>query len=67
MLQFLPQNGRVDAKFLRDLMRQFVAYDSAGNTLDVRQQIIQRLYFAFGTANGELASGALDQVIKITL
>src|SRR3984893_11201797 len=67
MLQLLPQNGGVDAEFLRDLVRQFVAYDSARNSLDVWQQVIQRLHLALGAANGELALSALDQVIKITL
>ncbi len=67
MLEFLPQNGGIDAEFLRDLAGQFVAHDPAGHSLDMRQQIIQRLHFALSTANGELVLGALDQVIEITL
>src|SRR5579863_9255254 len=67
MFEFLPQNGRIDAEFLRDLTGQFVAYDPAGHALDMRQQVIQSLHFSFCATNRELALGALDQVGEITL
>ncbi len=67
VLQFLPQSAGIDAQFLRDFLRQFVADDSAWNALDVGQEMIHRLLFALGTAHGKLGAGAFDQVVEIFL
>ncbi len=67
MLQLLPQYAGIDAQFLRDLLRQLVADDPAGHALDVGQQMIHGLLFAFAGADGKLCAGSLDEVVKIFL
>ena len=67
MTEFLAQDGGVDLEFLRDLLREFVAHDAAGDALDVRQEIVHRFVFAFGAADGKLRACALDQVVEVFL
>ena len=65
--QFLPQHRRFDSQAMRDLVGPLVAHDAAGYPLNVRQQIIQGLHFAFGSARGKQRARALNQVIEIFL
>ena len=65
MFKFLPEHVRVDAQLLRNLVRQFVADDAAGHTLDVREQVVDGFHLAFGRAHRELRAGTLDQVIEV--
>ena len=65
--EFLAQDGGIDGELLRDLVGQLVAHDAAGHALDVRQEIVDGLLFAFAAADGELRAGAFDEVIEIFL
>src|SRR3954451_3495909 len=65
MLEFLAQYGGIDTELLRDLVRYLVSRNTAWNPLNMRQQEVDRLHFAFGRAHGKLHLRALDQVIEI--
>ena len=67
MSQFLPQNRRVDAQLLCDLVGEFVTHNPARHALNVRQKIVDGLYLAFRAADRELTPGTLDQVVEIAL
>ncbi len=67
MAQLLPQHSRIDSQPMRHLVGPLVAHDAAGHALNVRQQVIQRLDLAFGSAGGKLRACALDQVVKVLL
>ncbi len=58
--EFLAQDGGVDLEFLRDLLREFVAHDAAGDALDVRQQIVHCLLLALTAAHWKLRPRPLD-------
>ena len=55
MAQLLAQHGGIDAQAMRNLVGQFVAHDAAGHPLNVRQQVVQGLDLALGSARGNCA------------
>ena len=67
MAQLLAKYGGIDAQLLGDLLAQFIAHDPAGDALDVRQKIVHRFLFAFGSAHRKVTSRAVDQIVEILL
>src|SRR5215469_574891 len=67
MLQLLAEDRGVNAEFLGNLARQFIANDAAGNAVNVGKQEFHRVDFALCAAHRELGAGALDEVVEIAL
>ena len=65
--QLLAQHRRIDPQAMRNLVGQLVAHNAAGHSLNVRQQVVQRLHFPLRSAGGELRPRALDEVVEIFL
>ena len=65
--QLLAQDGGINPQLLRDLVGQFVANNTAGHALDVRQKIIDCLDLALGITDRKLRAGAFDQIGKVRL
>ena len=67
MFQLLAQHRRVNSQLLSDLVSKFIANNAAWNPLNVGQEIIYCLNFAFCAADWKLSARPLDQVVKISL
>jgi hypothetical protein len=67
VLEFLPQDGRVDLQTLRDVGCEFVAHDAARDALHMRQQEVHCLDFSFWSSHGKRRTCALNEVVEIFL